>query len=129
MKKVLLTFGIALLGFTVAFAQDMGEPQEEIQTPTETEMGMPDADMDQSGREQLEVADLPAAVSEALETGAYSTMTVSEVYKVEAEATDETEIGVETSAYEVHLESEDGQSTIVKFNEEGQILKSEEAQY
>lgn len=123
MKKTFLTFAIALLGFTVAVSQDMGEPQDAIETQTE-ELAAPDADIDQSGREQLDEASLPIAVSDALKSDAYSTMIVSEVYKV----TDETsELGEE--AYEVHLQSEDGLSTVVKFNEEGQILESDEIQY
>lgn len=123
MKKTFLTFAIALLGFTVAVSQDMGESQDAIETQTE-ELAAPDADIDQSGREQLDEASLPIAVSDALKSDAYSTMIVSEVYKV----TDETsELGEE--AYEVHLQSEDGLSTVVKFNEEGQILESDEIQY
>ena len=123
MKKTFLTFAIALLGFTVAVSQDMGEPQDAIEIQTE-ELAAPDADIDQSGREQLDEASLPIAVSDALKSDAYSTMIVSEVYKV----TDETsELGEE--AYEVHLQSEDGLSTVVKFNEEGQILESDEIQY
>lgn len=124
MKKLLLTFGVALFGFSVAVCQDMGQPQEPVETQTE-ELPAPDADIDQSGREQLDEASLPAAVTEALKSDAYSTMIVSEVYKVK---TDETsDIGED--AYEVHLQSEDGQSTVVKFNEEGQIIESEDIQY
>lgn len=130
MKKVLLTFGIALFGFTAVLAQDMGQ-QEDVQNQDpqdQTEMGAP-SDVDQSGREQIEEADLPAAVTDALSTGAYADMTVSEVYKVKEQATDETGISAESKAYEVHLLSEDGQSTVVKFNEEGQIEESQESQY
>lgn len=121
MKKVLLTFGIALFGFTAAFAQDMGQPQDATDPQTE-ELGAPsDADVMQGEREQLDEADLPTAVSDALETGAYSTMTVSDVYKSKDESG--------AKVFEVHLESEDGQSTIVNFNEEGRIQDSIEPQY
>ncbi len=120
MKKVLLTFGIALFGFTAAFAQDMGEPQDAT-TPQTEEFNQSDADAMQGERQQLEEADLPSAVSDALGAGAYSTMDVSDVYKVRNEAGSE--------LYEVHLESEDGQSTVVNFNEEGQIEESLDPQY
>jgi len=119
MKKVLLTFGIALFGFTAAFAQDMGQPQDA--TDPQTEQLEAPSDMNQAEKEQVEEADLPTAVSDALETGAYSSMSVSDVYK--------TEDANGTKVYEVHLESEDGQSTIVNFDEEGQAQESAEPQY
>ena len=120
MKKALLTFGIALFGFTAAFAQDMGQPQDATAPQTE-EANPSDADVMQNERQQLEEADLPSAVSDALETGAYSSMTVSDVYQVNDEAG--------SKVYEVHLESEDGQSTIVNFNEDGQLEESLDSQY
>jgi hypothetical protein len=126
MKKVLLTFGIALFGFTAAFAQDMGQPQDQDVTDPQdpqTEQQDAPADIYQGGeREQLDEASLPTAVSDALETGAYSSMTVSDVYKVKDEETG-------SKLYEVHLESEDGQATVVNFNEEGEIQETEEPQY
>lgn len=122
MKKVMLTFGIALLGFTAAFAQDMGQPQEDTQTPAPTEMGAPDSDLDQSGRELIEVEALPEAINEALKADEYSTMIVSEVYKVKDEASD-------SKSYEIHMESTEGEPTVVKFNEDGQVVESEEVQY
>lgn len=104
------------MSFAAAFAQDMGQPQEEVLTPVETEMGAPDSDLDQSGREHIEEAELPAPVSEALATGEFSSMEISEVYRVEDETS---ETGAEI--YEIHLETENGLSTIVYFNEEGQM--------
>lgn len=127
MKKGLLTFGIALFGFTAVMAQDMGQ-QEDVENQSQTEMGAP-SDLDQSGREQIEEADLPAAVTDALSAGAYADMTVSEVYKVKEQATDATGVSAESKSYEVHLLSNDGQSTVVEFNEEGQIIESQESQY
>lgn len=127
MKKSLLTFGIALFGFTAVMAQDMGQ-QEDVENQSQTEMGAP-SDLDQSGREQIEEADLPAAVTDALSAGAYADMTVSEVYKVKEQATDETGVSAESKSYEVHLLSNDGQSSVVQFNEEGQIVESQESQY
>lgn len=57
-----------------------------------------------------------------MKADAYSTMTVSEVYKVKDEASD-------LKSYEIHLESTEGEPTVVKFNEEGQVVESEEVQY
>ena len=123
MKKLLLTLSLGLFGLTAAVAQDMGQPQDAVESQTE-QLGAPDADIDQSGREQLDEASLPAAVSEALRADAYATMIVSEVYKISDATSDLGE-----AAYEVHLQSEDGLNTVVKFNEDGQILESEDIQY
>lgn len=123
MKKILLTFALAFCGLSVAFSQDMGQPQDAVETQTE-QLGAPDADIDQSGREQLDEASLPAAVSDALRADVYSTMIVSEVYKISDATSD-----IGEGAYEVHLQSEDGLTTVVKFNEDGQILESEDIQY
>lgn len=122
MKKVLLTFGIASLGFTAAFAQDMGQPQEDMQTPASTEMGAPDSDLDNSGRELIEAEALPEAINEALKAEEYTAMTVSEIYKVKEEAS-------ASKIYEVHLESTEGEPTVVKFSEDGQVVELEEVQY
>ncbi len=123
MKKILLTLGFAFCGLTVTLAQDMGQPQDAVQNQAE-QLGAPDADIDQSGREHLDEASLPVAVSEALRADAYSTMIVSEVYKISDTTSDFGE-----AAYEVHLQSEDGLSTVVKFNEDGQIVESQDIQY
>lgn len=116
MKKIFLCCCLSFIGIATVSAQDMGQPQEEVLSPVETEMGAPDSDLDQSGREHIEEAELPAPVSEALATGEFSSMEISEAYRVKDESS---ETGAEI--FEIHLETDNGLSTIVYFNEEGQM--------
>lgn len=118
MKKSLLTLGIALFGFTAVFAQDA----------TTTDNSAIEATMDQDqARVAIDKSDLPSAVRNAVTTGKYENMDIKEAYTVAASQTGQTGANIGATAYEVHLEGNDGKSTVVTLNEQGQIIKSDDA--
>lgn len=116
MKKSLLTLGIALFGFTAVMAQDNNSMNDN--TAIEAQ--------DQTGRTSIDKSDLPTAVRNAVTTGKYENMEIKEAYTVSAAQSGQTGANIGSTAYEVHLEANDGKSTVVTLNEQGQIVKSED---
>jgi len=116
MKKLFLTFGIALFGFTAAFAQDSDILQEEDLDRTENEVEAVEGEMDEAweeGQEEVSLDALPVAVQDAVSTGEFSNMEIKKAYQT-------------ADAYIVVLEGDSGKKK-VKVNEEGQIIESKDA--
>lgn len=78
MKKIFLTFGIALLGFTAAFAQD-ADAYEPTTTETETEAVEPDAT-------ETEATQPESSKTEATEKDTKATENKADAMKNEDEA-------------------------------------------
>ena len=122
MKKIFLTFGIALFGFTAVLAQDSDILQEEeMDTQTESvEMGAEEA------REEVSLDALPMAVQDAVSTGEFENMEIKKAYRVSATQTGQTAGNASSEAYLVVLEGDSGKKK-VKVNEQGEILESKDA--
>lgn len=116
MKKVLLTFGIALFGFTAAFAQDAGNTTSNSATEQLSQ-----------NRTSIDKGDLPDAVKDAVTTGRYENHKIKEAYTVSMAQSGQTAGNLSSNAYEIHLEDNDGKATVVTLNEQGQIIKSDES--
>lgn len=121
MKKSLLTLGIALFGFTAVFAQDNDNA---IRNNSSYESTTSSSDQ---ARVSIDKSDLPSAVRNAVTSGKYENMKIKEAYTVAASQAGQTGANIGATAYEVHLEGEDGKSTVVTLNEQGQIVKSDES--
>ena len=119
MKKLLLTFGIAIFGFTAVMAQDAGNTTS---GNTATEL----SDQNQN-RTSIDKGDLPNAVKDAVTTGRYENHKIKEAYSISMAQSGQTAGNISSNAYEIHLEDNDGKATVVTLNEQGQIIKSDES--
>jgi len=117
MKKLLLTFGIAIFGFTAVFAQDAG-------STTSANSAIESSDQN---RTSIDKSDLPSAVKDAVTTGRYDSYKIKEAYRVSMAQSGQTGGNMSSNAYEIHLEDKDGKATVVTLNEDGQIIKSDES--
>lgn len=122
MKKIFLTFGIALFGFTAVLAQDSDILQEE-EMDTQTESVEMEAE---EAREEVSLDLLPMAVQDAVSTGEFENMEIKKAYRVSATQTGQTAGNASSEAYLVVLEGDNGKKK-VKVNEQGQILESKDA--
>ena len=127
MKKLFLTFGIALLGFTFSFAQDSDILQED-ETKTETEAVEEDLEGALAEKEAIAPEELPAAVSGAITTGAFEAMEIKEAFRVPVVAEEAVAEGTTSSEanYEVHMMDKEGQETVLTINEQGEIIATEQ---
>lgn len=117
MKKLLLTFGIALFGFTAVIAQDAGN----------TTSGNTATELSDQNRTSINKSDLPNEVKDAVTTGRYENHKIKEAFTVSMAQTGQTAGNISSKAYEIHLEDNDGKATVVTLNEQGQIIKSDES--
>lgn len=106
MKKLILSFFLAISVLTLAQAQD------DTQTPPSS----------QDNREKIEISQLPQPVRTALESKDYATWTVSSAYR-----STQTESSDETKSMEVYVvEMKNGADTqIVKFDKDGNKVNEE----
>ncbi len=116
MKKLLLTLGIAIFGFTAVFAQDAGSTTGNAATEQSSQ-----------NRTSIDKNDLPDAVKDAVTTGRYENHKIKEAFRVSMAQSGQTAGNLSANAYEIHLEDNDGKATVVTLNEQGQIIKSDES--
>src|SRR5690606_9379836 len=116
MKKLLLTLGIAIFGFTALFAQDAGSTTVNAATEQSSQ-----------NRTLIDKSDLPDAVKDAVTTGRYENHKIKVAFRVSMEQSGQTADNLSSNAYEIHLVYNDGKATVVTLNEQEQIIKSDES--
>jgi len=104
MKKVVLTFAVALCGFAALAQTDAATTTEvKVETVVQTE--------------KVEIAfdKLPEAVSTAFKASADATKTVLKVYEVKVSETE--------TNYELHVGTSDADKVAVIYNAKGELVK------
>lgn len=140
MKKTFLTFVAVGFGASVAFAQTAEPIEVQQQEAPQMEQTQPSEDAmiqeEQGERKKVEMAELPSAVQEAFQNGAYSDMEIVAIYveapEEAAEATvfafelaEKTEgaAASEMEGIETEQVSNRQSEVVVRIDENGQLIE------